>query len=152
MIKTSICILLLTIIGVCSWEGGAGLDVTDMEIGARAIGMGMAHTSVSNDGFSIYWNPAGLGNISRYQFSSFSAALFSEQSFYYLALSGAIKSYGIICAAWSQFVSSEIESTIFTDSSGDIRALPDSFQNYKVTGTYKSEDNVLTFAYGLHVS
>ncbi|HRI46854.1 MAG TPA: PorV/PorQ family protein [Ignavibacteriaceae bacterium] len=31
--------------------------------GARAIGMGGAYTGVSNDIYSVYWNPAGITNI-----------------------------------------------------------------------------------------
>jgi opacity protein-like surface antigen len=31
--------------------------------GARAIGMGMAYTAVSNDAYSVYYNPAGMANI-----------------------------------------------------------------------------------------
>lgn len=36
-----------------------------MDIGARGIGMGGAYTAVSDDAYSLYWNPAGLARIPR---------------------------------------------------------------------------------------
>ena len=30
-------------------------------IGSKAVGMGGAFTAISNDGSSMYWNPAGVG-------------------------------------------------------------------------------------------
>ena len=33
--------------------------------GARSLGMGSAYVSVANDASSLYWNPAGIVNISR---------------------------------------------------------------------------------------
>ena len=32
--------------------------------GARALGMGSAYVSVANDASTLYWNPAGMVNIS----------------------------------------------------------------------------------------
>ena len=36
-------------------------------VGARALGMGEAYTTLSEDVTGIYWNPAGLANISKMQ-------------------------------------------------------------------------------------
>jgi hypothetical protein len=38
-------------------------------VGARALGMGGAYTSLVDDVTAIYWNPAGLGQIKRYNMS-----------------------------------------------------------------------------------
>ncbi len=40
--------------------GTAGLQFLKLGVDARAIGMGKAYTSVTNDISSVYWNPAGL--------------------------------------------------------------------------------------------
>lgn len=36
-------------------------------VGPRAIAMGGAFTSVGNDASSLYWNPAGISNVSKYE-------------------------------------------------------------------------------------
>ncbi|MBN1999798.1 hypothetical protein JW935_19740 [candidate division KSB1 bacterium] len=39
----------------------------EMGVGARAIGMGGAFVGIADDYSAIYWNPAGLGQIRRYE-------------------------------------------------------------------------------------
>jgi len=51
--------------------------------GARSLGMGSAYVSVSNDASSIYWNPAGIVNVSTPEVQSFYAPWLVETQFYY---------------------------------------------------------------------
>ena len=39
-------------------------------VGARACAMGGAHVAVVNDASSVYWNPAGLGTLTRFSATS----------------------------------------------------------------------------------
>jgi long-subunit fatty acid transport protein len=41
----------------------------ELGVGARAMGMGGAYTGVADDYSAIYWNPAGLGQMRRSEFS-----------------------------------------------------------------------------------
>lgn len=45
--------------------GTTGSDFLTMDIGARGIAMGGAFSAVTNDVYSLYWNPAGLQRIPR---------------------------------------------------------------------------------------
>jgi outer membrane protein OmpA-like peptidoglycan-associated protein len=42
-----------------------------MGIGARGLAMGGAYTAVTNDLTSLYWNPAGLAEVGKLQFTAF---------------------------------------------------------------------------------
>ncbi|MGQ0644744.1 MAG: PorV/PorQ family protein [Elusimicrobiota bacterium] len=43
--------------------GTTSADFLSIRPGARAAGMGEAHTSLADDAFAVYWNPAGLANV-----------------------------------------------------------------------------------------
>ena len=53
--------------------GTTTANFLEIGVGSRATSMGDAYVAVANDVSSIYWNPAGLSNVSR------SSALFSIQ-------------------------------------------------------------------------
>ena len=60
LIWKSILILLLTF----TWNlPSAFAQFEDLGVGARGIGMGNAFIGLADDGYSIYYNPAGLGRI-----------------------------------------------------------------------------------------
>lgn len=45
--------------------GTAGSEFLNIDSGPRGIAMGGAYSALSNDAYSIYWNPAGLSQIPR---------------------------------------------------------------------------------------
>ena len=51
--------------------------------GARSLGMGSAYVSVANDASSLYWNPAGIVNVSRPEVQSFYTPWLVETDYYY---------------------------------------------------------------------
>lgn len=50
--------------------GTSGSDFLLFDIGARGIAMGGAYTAVTDDAYSLYWNPAGLTRIPRFSASA----------------------------------------------------------------------------------
>jgi len=69
-------------------QGTSGAQFLGVGIGARAVGMGGAYTSVADDGTALHWNPAGLTQVeghrltlshvswlsdARYQYASYAA-------------------------------------------------------------------------------
>lgn len=55
-------------------------------VGPRALGMGHAFTGLADDASTIYWNPAGLMNVERKQFTSMYSNLFIDSRYSFLAL------------------------------------------------------------------
>ena len=51
--------------------------------GASSLGMGSAYVSVANDASSLYWNPAGIVNVSRPEVQSFYTPWLVETQYYY---------------------------------------------------------------------
>ncbi len=51
-------------------EDALRLSMPGFGVGARALGMGGAYSAVANDYSAIYWNPAGLAQMTRAEFSA----------------------------------------------------------------------------------
>lgn len=45
--------------------GTTGAQFLNIDVGARAVGMGGAFTATTDDAYALYWNPAGLSQIPR---------------------------------------------------------------------------------------
>lgn len=58
--------------------GSSGATFLKLGVGARPIGMGSAFTGLSDDVNAIYWNPAGLGFIKRWELSFTYQKLFAD--------------------------------------------------------------------------
>src|SRR5258708_37140292 len=61
--RTLIVLFLLTPLPLLAQVNGAGSTSTNFQkigMGARAVGMGEAFSSVSDDATAVFWNPAGL--------------------------------------------------------------------------------------------
>ena len=50
-------------------EDALRLSMSGYNVGARALGMGSAYTSLANDFTSIFWNPAGLAQVRQFEVS-----------------------------------------------------------------------------------
>lgn len=70
----SILFLVLILNLVCGSDSMAGF--VDTGQGARPIGLGRAYTAVASDVHSIFYNPAGLGNLNRLALTTMYARLF----------------------------------------------------------------------------
>lgn len=74
----------LLIMSVQSEAGDAGREsVFSVGIGAKAVGMGGGFTSLSHDGSSVYYNPAGLTLLSSQELSFMYLNLFEGSEFHF---------------------------------------------------------------------
>ena len=71
--------------GSASGEWGGLTDIFDFPVGARAMAMGGAYVSVSDDPFALYWNPAALQNLSRKSVGLYYTNLPGQSQYNYLA-------------------------------------------------------------------
>jgi len=72
----------LGLILLCASTAFAGVDPAaylKTGVGARALSMGGAYTSISDDPTAIYWNPAGLALVNQIAFSAMGQSLGSTQ-------------------------------------------------------------------------
>lgn len=86
IIKLALIFFLLTT--VYSGQGFCGVapDPVKMSVGARCMGMGKAGVGWADDLNSLYFNPAGISRINRWQITSLQGKLLED--FNYLSLSG----------------------------------------------------------------
>ncbi|MCL2144563.1 MAG: hypothetical protein FWH43_03610 [Endomicrobia bacterium] len=66
IMKKLIPLSLVFLLTANSYAAVGGAAFLKRGVGARALGMGGAFTSLSNDTSAVYWNPAGLGQVQDY--------------------------------------------------------------------------------------
>ena len=83
--KRSVLIFVIIMSGAFSQNNVATTSAAFLEIGpgARSLGMGSAYVSVANDASSLYWNPAGIVNVSKPEVQSFYTPWLVETQYYY---------------------------------------------------------------------
>lgn len=72
---------------LCAQTSGTGANFLKLGVGPRAIGLGSAYTGVGDDVYTLYWNPAGIGFIRRWELSAMYNQYFADM--YYGAITGA---------------------------------------------------------------
>lgn len=78
--------LLLGATYLCAQTSGTGANFLKLGVGPRAIGLGSAYTGVGDDVYTLYWNPAGIGFVRRWELSAMYNHYFADM--YYGAISG----------------------------------------------------------------
>src|SRR5690349_11065847 len=85
-------------------------------IGARALGLGATFTAISDDTSTVWWNPAGLGQLNRAELSGMYAAVFNGKVTY-LFTSAAFPVFadGIMGLSWDRkdFGSSGLKEDVY---------------------------------------
>ena len=116
-------------------------------VGARALGMSNAMTSVVDDVTAGYWNPAALTDIEfKYQFAAQHASYFAGVANYdYLAAAVAIDKTSHIAMTFIRFGVDDIPDTrLLFDSNGRI--------NYDNIDFFSANDIALSFSYACAVT
>jgi len=89
-------------------SGGYAGSFLQWGVGARAIAMGKAFTAIANDGSAIYWNPAGLAQISTREFSAMHALIFEDRAQNFIEFTYPISPFSI-SAGWMRFGVNDIQ-------------------------------------------
>jgi hypothetical protein len=75
-------LVFILILGFChSAFAQTTFDPLSVGVGARALGMGKAYVAVAEDGDTIFTNPAGLGEIDAFQFTTMSGTILEEVNY-----------------------------------------------------------------------
>jgi hypothetical protein len=101
-------------------------EVLAIGVGARALGMGGANVAIADDSSAVYWNPAGLPQISHIEISAvqqgreYDGLGLNDVGSSYVFLSGAMNtgSLGTFGAAFMRFGVSDIPEVTGLDAAG----------------------------------
>jgi len=101
--------------------GVTGLNFLKISQGARPSGMGEAFTGIADDVNAIFWNPAGLGELTRHQVTFMHTAWMMDVNFQYLAYALPVKGAGTFGIYGVLLNAGEINKTI-EDSMGQYQS------------------------------
>lgn len=113
--------LLISVFSSIIYAAGAGVTAMNfikIPQGGRQVGMGEAFTGLADDVNAIYWNPAGLADISRHQFSLMHSVWLLDINSEYIAYALPIAGFGTI-AAYGNFLNAGEILQITEDASGN---------------------------------
>ncbi|MDR2645534.1 MAG: hypothetical protein LBB44_06135 [Endomicrobium sp.] len=127
-VKIGFLILIFAIVAVNSFAAFGGSAFLKKEVGARALGMGGAYTSLVNDASAVYWNPAGIGQIKKYSISVMGASGASNE---WAGLKEVVPGYS--------FAAISIPAAKITDSLGE-SVFAIGLINSTIDNTVKSEE------------
>jgi hypothetical protein len=87
-------------LGFASQDAGQSGEFLSYGAGARALAMGGAFVGVADDASTMYWNPAGLGQIQRKEITALYAGLYENTSYGFIGYVNPInEKYGTIGCA-----------------------------------------------------
>lgn len=87
MLRTALC----TAIALTLLLGAAQANFVEVEVGARAMGMGGAFVAVADDATTLHWNPAGLSGLHGFQAFGMRTSVYSVDG---LSEDSVIATYG----------------------------------------------------------
>ncbi len=97
------------------WSSGAGSSAFQflrIQPGARASAIGGAYVSLADDGYSLYWNPAGLGRINETRLS-FSHMFYLENLNYnFVSYTEPMGKFGVFSLGFTGLFSDKIGKTL----------------------------------------
>ena len=112
-------------------------DPTTIGVGARALGMGKAYAAIAEDGDTVFSNPAGLGEIDSFKFTSMSGLIMEDVNYTVL---GGVYPLGQKSAIGIGYLMAGVGGITLRDVGG----------NY--LGRANFENNVILLAYGKKLS
>jgi len=139
-LRVIVVIVFMSVIPSMIFSGDYTADFLNIGVGARALGMGSAFCSVSNDVSSFYWNPAGIaflekpvfGGMYGSQFGSFKNPL---GSYHYLGFALPLPGSGVISVNWVRLSVNDIP--VYSELAGD--NFWDRLMNHSLRPTGESE-------------
>ena len=112
-------------------SGGSAGSFLQWGVGARAIALGKAFTAIANDGSAIYWNPAGLAQLSTREFSAMHALIFEDRAQNFIQFTYPISPFSI-SAGWMLFGVNDIQER---STSGEFLGKFDDSENLFLLGS-----------------
>lgn len=95
----------------CAGDGDGGLpgEFLRFGVGTRGIAMGRAYIATSEGAEAIYWNPAGLGGLLRWEFHGMHSNLYYDSRYDFFAFAYPIHNEGGLALGFVNLAMSELE-------------------------------------------
>ena len=151
-----VCVIAFCGVALQSVEARYTADFLTLGVGARALAMGSAGTVLSDNAYAPYWNPAGLGQLTRYEVSFMHSTLNGEDAYDFVSFvvplanrnsqdkNHPLKKRGAIGISWLRVGVDDIPIT-----SLPVVSRPVGPENRpEVVGSFNNTDNAFLFAYG----
>lgn len=131
-------------------------DFLTLGVGARALAMGGAGTALSDNAYAPYWNPAGLGQLTRYEVSFMHSTLNGEDAYDFVSFvvplapqsdtqkRHPLKKRGAIGVSWLRVGVDDIPITSLPVVSRPVGPA----NRPEVVGTFNNTDNAFLLAHG----
>jgi len=91
--------------------GTTGAEFLSIDVGARGVAMGGAYSAVTNDAYSMYWNPAGLTQIPRASAVLMHNRYAQDITFDYLAYAQRLSDTAVVGGAFRHMDAGSIPAT-----------------------------------------
>ena len=119
-------------------------DFLTLGVGARALGMGGAGTALSDNAYAPYWNPAGLGQLTRYEVSFMHSTLNEADAYDFVGYVHPLKKRGAIGVSWLRVGVDDIPITSLPVVSRPVGPA----NRPEVVGSFNNTDNAFLLASG----
>jgi hypothetical protein len=136
--------IIMLCVGIQCVDAKYTADFLTLGVGARALAMGGAGTALSDNAYAAYWNPAGLGYLTRYEVSFMHSTLNGQDAYDFVSYVHPLKKRGAIGISWLRVGVDDIPITslpIVTRPVGPTN-------RPKVVGTFNNTDNAFLLASG----
>jgi hypothetical protein len=158
--KNTFCFI-VTVIAFCtvpiqSVDARYTADFLTLGVGARALAMGGAGTALSDNAYAPYWNPAGLGQLTRYEVSFMHSTLNGGDAYDFVSFvvplanhnsrdkRHPLKNRGAIGVSWLRVGVDDIPITSLPVVSRPVGPA----NRPEVVGSFNNTDNAFLFAQG----
>ncbi len=158
--KNTFCFI-VTVIAFCtvtiqSVDARYTADFLTLGVGARALAMGGAGTALSDNAYAPYWNPAGLGQLTRYEVSFMHSTLNGGDAYDFVSFvvplanhdsqdkRHPLKNRGAIGVSWLRVGVDDIPITSLPVVSRPVGPT----NRPEVVGSFNNTDNAFLFAQG----
>ena len=119
-------------------------DFLTLGVGARALAMGGAGTALSDNAYAAYWNPGGLGQLTRYEVSFMHSTLNGQDAYDFVSYIHPLKDRGAIGVSWLRVGVNDIPITSLPVVSRPVGPT----NRPQVIGTFNNTDNAFLLSSG----